>query len=34
MTEAEVNERVETWIEGEMRRISPHRYPDARNSAG
>lgn len=33
MTEAEVNRRVETWIEGEMRRISPHRYPDAQISA-
>jgi len=29
MTEAEVNEKAEGWIEGEMRRISPHRYPDA-----
>lgn len=34
MTEAEVNQRVESWIEGEMRRISPHRYPDAQTSPG
>ena len=32
MSEAEINERVEHWIEGEMRRISPHRYPDAQTS--
>jgi len=30
MSEAEVNRRAEEWIETEMRRISPHRYPDAR----
>lgn len=29
MTEADVNRRVEGWIEGEMRRLAPHRYPDA-----
>ena len=29
MTDQEVNQRVETWIEAEMRRISPHRYQDA-----
>jgi 1-acyl-sn-glycerol-3-phosphate acyltransferase len=29
MSDAEVNQRVEDWIEGEMRRLSPHRYPDA-----
>lgn len=29
LSEAEINARVETWIEGEMRRISPHRYPAA-----
>jgi 1-acyl-sn-glycerol-3-phosphate acyltransferase len=29
MSEAEVNRRAEEWIETEMRRISPHRYPDA-----
>ncbi|MDX9945447.1 MAG: lysophospholipid acyltransferase family protein [Azonexus sp.] len=29
MTETEVNQQVEDWIEGEMRRISPHRYRDA-----
>ena len=30
LSEGEVNQRVEQWIEAEMRRISPHRYPDAR----
>ena len=29
LSEQEINERVEHWIEGEMHRISPHRYPDA-----
>ncbi|KAF4516427.1 hypothetical protein B566_EDAN003173 [Ephemera danica] len=29
MSEAEINRRAEEWIETEMRRISPHRYPDA-----
>ena len=29
MTETEVNQRVENWIETEMRKISPHRYLDA-----
>lgn len=29
LSEQELNERVETWIDNEMRRISPHRYPDA-----
>jgi len=29
MSEAEVNKKAEAWIEAEMRRISPHRYPDA-----
>ena len=29
MSEAEVNKKAEAWIESEMRRISPHRYPDA-----
>ena len=29
MTENEVNQRAETWIEAEMRRLSPHRYLDA-----
>ena len=33
LSEAEVNQRVENWIEGEMRRISPHRYADAKTSA-
>ena len=31
---AEVTELAERWIEGEMRRISPHRYPPASNVAG
>jgi 1-acyl-sn-glycerol-3-phosphate acyltransferase len=29
MTELQVNQRAEAWIEGEMHRISPHRYSDA-----
>ena len=29
LTEAALNAQVEAWIEGEMRRISPHRYKDA-----
>ena len=29
MTEAEVNQRAEAWIEAEMRQIAPHRYFDA-----
>lgn len=29
LSESEVNERVEAWVEGEMRKLSPHRYPDA-----
>ena len=29
LSEREINQRVEDWIEGEMHRISPHRYPDA-----
>lgn len=29
MTENEVNQRAEAWIESEMRRLSPHRYLDA-----
>ena len=33
MSDAEVNQRVEDWIEAEMRRLSPHRYPDAATSA-
>ncbi len=28
LSEQEINERAEAWIEGEMRRISPHRYPE------
>ena len=33
MSEGEVNRRAEAWIEGEMHRISPHRYPDASSNA-
>ena len=33
MSDQEVNQRVEDWIEAEMRRISPHRYPDASQTA-
>lgn len=33
MTEAEVNQRAEEWIEGEMQRISPHRYSDVHHDA-
>jgi 1-acyl-sn-glycerol-3-phosphate acyltransferase len=29
----EINRRAEAWIEAEMRRISPHRYPDAQGIA-
>lgn len=29
LSQDEINARAEAWIEGEMRRISPHRYPDA-----
>ena len=29
----ELMRELETWIEAEMRRISPHRYPDARPAA-
>ncbi|MBS1191370.1 MAG: 1-acyl-sn-glycerol-3-phosphate acyltransferase [Rhodocyclaceae bacterium] len=29
LSEQEVNRRVEAWIEGEMRKLSPHRYTDA-----
>ncbi|WP_265947545.1 lysophospholipid acyltransferase family protein [Dechloromonas sp. A34] len=32
-SEAEVNRRAEEWIEGEMHRISPHRYSDAQLNA-
>ena len=28
LSETEVNQRAEAWIEAEMRRISPHRYPN------
>ena len=33
MTEAEVNQKAEAWIEDEMHRISPHRYLDAQHNA-
>jgi 1-acyl-sn-glycerol-3-phosphate acyltransferase len=33
MTEAEVNQRAEAWIEDEMHRISPHRYSNASHNA-
>ncbi len=33
LSEAEVNRRVEEWIEGEMHRISPHRYLNAQHNA-
>jgi 1-acyl-sn-glycerol-3-phosphate acyltransferase len=33
LTEAEVNRKAEEWIEGEMHRISPHRYLDAQHNA-
>lgn len=33
MSEAEVNQRAESWIENEMHRISPHRYSDAQHNA-
>jgi 1-acyl-sn-glycerol-3-phosphate acyltransferase len=29
LSESEVNQRVEAWIESEMKKLSPHRYPDA-----
>ena len=29
LSEQEVNQRAEAWIEAEMRRLSPHRYTDA-----
>lgn len=32
LSEMEANQRAEDWIEGEMRRISPHRYRDAANA--
>lgn len=31
--EAEINRLTEAWIEGEMHRLSPHRYPDASHVA-
>ncbi|MDD2741903.1 MAG: lysophospholipid acyltransferase family protein, partial [Rhodocyclaceae bacterium] len=33
MSESEVNQRAEAWIEAEMHRISPHRYSDAHHDA-
>ncbi|MDX9706201.1 MAG: lysophospholipid acyltransferase family protein [Azospira sp.] len=29
LSQDEINARAEAWIEGEMRHLSPHRYPDA-----
>jgi 1-acyl-sn-glycerol-3-phosphate acyltransferase len=29
LSQDEINTRTEAWIEAEMRRLSPHRYPDA-----
>lgn len=29
LSEQEINARAEAWIEGEMRVLSPHRYPDS-----
>jgi len=29
LSQDEINARAEAWIEGEMRRLSPHRYADA-----
>jgi len=34
LTLDEVNRRAEAWIEGEMRRLSPHRYRDGASTAG
>lgn len=33
LTQDEINTRAEAWIEAEMRRLSPHRYRDAREQA-
>ncbi|MBL8448697.1 MAG: 1-acyl-sn-glycerol-3-phosphate acyltransferase [Dechloromonas sp.] len=33
LSEQEINDRAEAWIEGEMRRISPHRYPETGGAA-
>lgn len=33
LSEQQVNERAERWIESEMRRISPHRYADGPGQA-
>jgi len=33
LSEQAVNRRVEAWIEDEMKRLSPHRYPDAQPKA-
>ncbi len=33
MSEIEVNQRAEDWIEAEMHRLSPHRYSDAHHDA-
>ena len=31
-TESEINTLAEAWIESEMHRLSPHRYPDVRDA--
>jgi 1-acyl-sn-glycerol-3-phosphate acyltransferase len=33
LTAEQVNEKVEAWIEGEMRRISPHLYRSEQKEA-
>ena len=33
LSEAQVNRRAEEWIEGEMHRLSPHRYSNAAHNA-
>ena len=33
LSEQEINQRAEAWIEGEMRRISHHRYPETGGAA-
>ena len=33
MSESMLNAKVEAWIEAEMRRLSPHRYPEASHPA-
>ena len=33
LSEQEINARAREWIEAEMRRLSPHRYPDENSVA-